>query len=242
MTDLRIDEYMKECTELTISRLKTLEEKLKDELINEYLIYPKDYHRSIPNAHPAIYEEVNSNNILETVHYDKNEDEIIYERIVHDEFIEVQGLYANSEKYFINNIIPNFKRQVNDQQQITIPINLTLPLEEIKDYIKIVQKKAKIKSPLEFLEEELKEASNLTGMNTLNSKGKPIHFNATKGGEEQQSYNLSNMLYIYDMVSEGFDEEVITESILYYYDYLLEVKKIDLTYKLGDSRTFEKIL
>jgi hypothetical protein len=110
--------------------------------INEYLIFPKGYRRKIQNACATITEEINNEQSkLETIYFDKTIDEIVFERIVHDEFIEVQGLYTNGDDYFIKNIIPNFKRQVNDQNQTTIPINLSLPLNEITKYIKIVQKK-----------------------------------------------------------------------------------------------------
>lgn len=233
-----IDDYIDKCTELSLLELDILEEKLENELINEFYIYPKGYRRKIPNASPIISEEINNTQTkLETVEYEKEKDEIIYERIVHDEFIETRGLYVDSNEYFINNIIPNFKRQINDQYQMTIPINLSLPLEEINEYIKIIQKKAKITSPLELLEEELEQANNLTYMNTINSKGDNIHFDGMKG--EKPQYNLSNMLYIYDMIKDGFAVNDIQNSILNYYAYLQKEKKTDLNFNLSDLRTVE---
>ena len=211
-----IDEHINKCTELNIEHLATLEQKLEAELINEYLIYPKGYRREIPNAISVIKEEIhNKQSKIKTIEYDKNEDEIVFEQIVHNEFIEVRGLYANSTEHFINNIIPNFKRQVNDQDQMTIPINLSLPIDEITEYLKVVKKKAKIKSPLELLHEELKEADNLTNLNTTNKKGQEYIIDATNGDNPQQK--LADMLYIYDMKQKGYSHaDIIYELDIYY--------------------------
>ena len=234
---LFIDKYIDKCTELGMYELKKLEEKIIFELINEYLIYPEGYRREVAGSNFLYNEEIlNSKKKKGKKLIDKDTEDkgwqIRYEEIIYDEFIQVQGVYIKNSKYFINNIIPNFSRQVNDQNQITIPINLSLPLEEITEYIRIVQKKAKIKSPLELLTKELAHASNLTDMNTVNIKGKDVRLNATRG--EQKQYHLSSMLYIYDMLKMDFQIENIKKSILAYYCE----KSIKDNFQ--DSRTIEK--
>jgi len=213
-----IDNYIDKCTELGITELVTLKEKLEYELINEYLIYPEGYHRVIPNASQLVTAKItNKQNPIQAIKYDKSKDEIVYEEIIHEEFIERRGLYANSTKFFINNIIPNFKRQVNDQSQMTIPINLSLPLDEIIEYITIVKRKVKTKSPLEILNAEFNKAFDLTNMKTTNTKSKEIALDATKG--ENPQHKLADMFFIYDMKQNGFtNTDIIYELDKYYKD------------------------
>jgi hypothetical protein len=208
-----IDDYIDKCTELGIGELETLQKKLEYELVNEYLIYPEGYHRVIPNVPPIVIEKIiNKKKPLKSIKYDKHKDDIVYEEIVHEAFIERRGLYANSTKFFVNNITPNFKRQVNDQCQMTIPINLSLPLNEIIEYITIIKVKAKIKSPLEILNGELKKASDLTNMNATDTKGKQFSLDARRGDKPQ--YKLADMLYIYDMKKNGCTHTQIINKIL----------------------------
>lgn len=208
-----IDNYIDKCTELSIEELVILREKLEYELINEYLIYPEGYDRAIPNAAPLMVEKItNKQKPLKAIKYDKHKDDIVYEEIVHEAFIERRGLYANSTKFFVNNITPNFKRQVNDQNQMTIPINLSLPLNEIVEYVTIIKMKAKIKSPLEILNGELNKASDLTHMNATDTKGKQFSLDARRGDKPQ--YKLADMLYIYDMKKNGCTNARIINKIL----------------------------
>lgn len=202
-----INENIDMCTELHISTLSELEEKITKELINDYLIYPKGYQREVPGASVLYQEEISNSKKEEKKSIinkttDGGDWQIRFEEIINKEFIQVQGIHINSNEYFVNNIVPNFNRQVNDQNQINIPINFALPLEEIVEYITKIKIKLNPLTPLELLGDKLSNASDLTDMNTTNSKGKKITLNATKGESPQEK--LADMLYIYDMKKNGF--------------------------------------
>lgn len=212
-----IDDYIYMCTELDISFLSTLLKKIEKELINEYLIYPKGYRRNVPGSSFEYEEEVlNSKKEIGTKIIDKDSDggawQIRFEKIIHDEFIQVQGIHVNNDKeYFVNNIIPNFSRQVNDQNQITIPINFSLPIEEIEEYIRKVKEKIEPKTPLELLGKKLEKADDLTNINTIDNKNKEVSFDMTRGEKPQEK--IADLLYIYDMRERGFSNSKIIEEL-----------------------------
>lgn len=205
------------CTEIGMSELTILKEKITDELINKYLIYPTGYIREVHGANKIYSEEIlnlkkqKDKKIIDN----KSKDEgwqIRFKEIVHDEFIEVQGINITSQEYFVNNIVPNFNRQVNDQEQMHIPINFSLPIEEIVEYIKAIKKKISPLTPLELLETKLKDADDLTALNT--NKNKSI-LNLTRGVKPQNK--LADIFYIYDMRKRDHtDDEIIYELYKYY--------------------------
>lgn len=199
-----IEDYIYQCTELSIIELRSLERKIEDELINYYLVYPTGYQRKFPGA-PGICADTVTNSKKKKSHSANTDPDKgpVAQTIVHDEFIQIQGVYTDHKTYFVNNIAPNFQRQVNDQNQMNIAINFSLPLEEIQEYIARIHKGIDFKSPLELLGNELKKADDLTKLNTKNKKGKKIELDATKG--ETPQYKLANLLYIYDMKEEGFN-------------------------------------
>lgn len=212
-----VDDYIYMCTELDISFLSTLLKKIEEELINEYLIYPKGYKRNAPDSSFEYEEEVlNSKKEIGTRRIDKDSDDggwqIRFEEITHDEFIQVQGIHVNNDKeYIVNNIIPNFSRQVNDQNQITIPINFSLPIEEIEEYIRKVKEKIKPKTPFELLGKKLEKADDLTNINAIDNKNKEVSFNITRGEKPQEK--IADLLYIYDMRERGFSNTAIAYEI-----------------------------
>ncbi|PHS56958.1 MAG: hypothetical protein COB17_07930 [Sulfurimonas sp.] len=219
-----IDNYIDMCTELHISTLSELKNKIEDELINYYLIYPTGYQRDVPGVNFLYQEEIlNSKNKKNKKIIDQNTDnriwQIRFEEIINDEFIQVQGVHINSDDFFVNNIIPNFKRQVNDQHQIKIPINFSLPLEEILEYITKVKEKINPKTPLEFLGSKLKKADNLTNINTITDKNEESSLDITRGEAPQQK--LADLLYIYDMKLKGFSNAQISYAIYEYKSKLL---------------------
>lgn len=248
-----IDKHIHKCTELGMAHLEDLKTRLENELINEYLIYPTGYYRKVPGVKSVYKEEVtNSKKDKDKKIIDKNTDngawEIRFEEIIHEEFIQVQEIHIKNEEYYVNNIIPNFSRQINDQNQITIPINFSLPEEEIFEYIRKVKKKINPKTPLDLLEIKLyKKTADLTNMNTTNSKN-IVMKKMTKG--ENPQYNLINMLYIYDMIRLDFNESDIKSSISNYYDNLnskyidinqaKEKQKIKFKFLLNDNRTIKE--
>jgi len=135
---------------------------------------------------------------------------IVFEKKVYKEFIQLQALHPDNKSYSLNNIIPNFKRQVNDQDQIVVPINFSLPLKEIQEYITKLHEKINPKSSSELLGQELNKAKNLSNLNTVNDKGKNISLNMIRGENPQKK--LSDMLYVYDMKQKGFSNiDIINE-------------------------------
>lgn len=211
-----IDDYIYRCTELGISELNLLKKKLENELINDYLIYPTGYRRDVPGA-TYLYnkEEIrNSKKDKKKTVIDENVGDgiqIRFEEIIHDEFIQVQGVNIKKTEYYVNNIIPNFNRQVNDQNQINIPINFSLPLEEIIEYITIVKKKINPKTPLELLGEKLQKSNNLSNLKTEKET-----LDATRGEEPQIKF--ADMFFIYDMKQNNFTNEDIINELNFYSD------------------------
>lgn len=210
-----IDEYIHRCTELSISELDILKEKIEEELINNYLIYPTGYNRDVPGATYFYKEEITNSkkDKKKTIITDSSAEDglqIRFEEIIHDEFIQVQGTNIKNTEYYVNNIIPNFHRQVNDQNQINIPINFSLPIEEIFEYITKVKKKINPKTPLELLGEKLKKANDMSNIKV----GKET-LDATRG--EKPQVKFADMFFIYDMKQEGHSYvDIIYELDKYY--------------------------
>lgn len=217
-----IDNYIDKCTELGITELSLLEKKIEDELINHYLIYPTGYRREIPGVMSIYKEEITNSKkeknkiILDDSVVDEGIN-IRYEKIIHNEFIQFQGIFANNKDYYINNILPNFSRQVNDQNQIRISINFSLPEDEIIEYIRRIKKKINPKTPIELLGYKLINAENSSNMKIISSNKKEITLDITKGEKSQNK--LADMLYIYDMRQKGFNNtKIISELVKNYPD------------------------
>lgn len=201
-----IDNTIDMCTELRLVILNDLKKKITDELVDYYLIYPKGYIRQVADSNSRCVETI-TNSQKKEKRYVINKDiddgyQISYEKIIHKEFIQYQGASYKNGEFYVNSVIPNFKRQVNDQNQISMVINFSLPENEILEYIKIIKKKINPKTPAELLGNKLKKANNLSNINTINSKGKKNTLNTTVGENPQNK--LADMLYIYDMKKRGF--------------------------------------
>lgn len=216
---LFIDNYIDKCTALSLSELMELKQKLEDELINYYLIYPKGYLRQIYGGDSTEMEEVTNSKkrpmkkILDDDNIQDNGINIRYEKIIHNEFIQYQGVYKNLEKYYINNVLPNFSRQVNDQDQISVAINFSLPENEILEYIRRIKKKISPKTHFELLGNKLEKANDSSSMNTFDSNNREVTFDATKGESPQSK--IADMFFIYDMKIKGFTN----------FDIIYELKK-----------------
>ena len=79
-------------------------------------------------------------------------------------------------------------------------------------YIKAIKKKISPLTPLELLETKLKDADDLTALNT--NKNKSI-LNLTRGVKPQNK--LADIFYIYDMRKRDHtDDEIIYELYKYY--------------------------
>ncbi|MCT7507004.1 hypothetical protein [Aliarcobacter cryaerophilus] len=127
--------------------------------------------------------------------------DLTYERTVYKEFIQIQSLATNKQEFTANNIIPNFKRQVNDQEQMVVPINFSLPIEEIVEYITKIKENINQKSPLELMGEKLNKAPNIT-----------IFYIKKNDKFEDLPFYLADLIYIYDMKKKGFShQDIINE-------------------------------
>lgn len=198
-----IDDYIDMCTELNIVTLTDLQKMIEDELINDYLIYPEGYCRSIPHSQAIECEEITNKEKQEKKQILNNDNAddglcIRYEKVTYKEFIKYQSIHIQNNEYFINNIIPNFKRQVNDQSQPILPINFSLPLNEIVEYITKIKEQINPKTPFELLGKELEKANDLTSLDQIQI--------------DNPSKRLSDMLYVYDMKQKGyFNTDIINE-------------------------------
>lgn len=63
------------------------------------------------------------------------EDEYKSNGIVNDGFAVMQGAYQDSEGFDVNIIVPNFKKPMRVFNQTQVALNLSLPIEQIKDFI-----------------------------------------------------------------------------------------------------------
>jgi hypothetical protein len=212
--------YIDKCTELGISELMVLEEKILDELINHYLVYPTGYLRQIPGADSISLEKITNSKkekkekLVTDENVEDNGINIRSAEIIHDEFIQMQRINRGSEKYSVNNIIPNFNRQVNDQNQIRIAINFSLPENEIVEYITRIKKKISPKTPFELLGNKLDKAKDISNIEVIDVNKKKINIDMTKGEKPQNKF--ADMLYVYDMKNRGFTNVKIIDELNYY--------------------------
>lgn len=206
-----IDEDIDKCTELGLSELNLLKEKLENELTNDYLIYTKPFYLKYSEKYTNFQKDSipleYDNPEIESKYIPINKDvDIGYKfssrEIIHKEFIHYQKVYYGSDKFYKNYIISNFKRQMNEQNQVNLSINFSLPIEEIKEYIEIIKKKINPKTPYELLGYKLEKANNSSNMNAFDYNNKEVTFDATKGDKPQSK--IADMLFIYDMKIKGF--------------------------------------
>jgi hypothetical protein len=59
--------------------------------------------------------------------------------IVNDGFAVMQGAYQDSEGFDVNIIVPNFKKPMRIFNQTQVALNLSLPIEQIKDFIEVIK-------------------------------------------------------------------------------------------------------
>ena len=109
-----IDDYINKCTELDISHLATLKEKLESELINKYLIYPTGYYRKVNGASFPYHEEIlNSKKHTSESIKDGKSDGFIYEEIIKTELVyhEIYETKAQANQSIFDYIEVFYNRQ-----------------------------------------------------------------------------------------------------------------------------------
>lgn len=203
--------------EIGMSHIAKLQEILENDLIENYRIYPKGYNRKILGMSEALGEsfEYELSNELENEHNDG----IQASRKVYDGFKIYQGLFFDKKKHFANHVLPNFKRQVNDEP-ILVTLDLSRPTEEIKAYISHMQKtlnsskRRSIKLPSELRGETVEQADNISRMRTISEKGTIKTFNGMKA---KSSFKFADMFFIYDALTNKKTELMIRTEISEYY-------------------------
>ena len=121
-----------------------------------------------------------------------------------------------------------FKRPLlilEDAKKAKVELNLSLPKNELIAYISKIKDEydkdnSIIKTPLELLGEEFKEADTLV----CNDKGKCFDSRAILTKQQK----MADMFYIYDALKEGFTQRKIQNEIYNYYaDNGIETKTMD---------------
>ena len=141
-------------TKLCGGLLSILVKFLENDLVENYLIYPKGYVSNFEGADEDYTNEVETEelkNIGTTFNNGINES-------INKGFHVIQEINKNDRTKPINNIFPNFKRKIHNPNQILTLLNFALPTNEIIDYITHIKNTLStnsnetiIKSPMELL-------------------------------------------------------------------------------------------
>jgi hypothetical protein len=203
--------------EIGMSHIAKLQEILENDLIENYRIYPKGYYRKTVGMSELLGERIENKSDNELGNYD--DDSINASRRVYEGFKVYQGLYSDKKKHFANHILPNFKRQVNDEP-ILITLDLSRPIAEIEAYIAHMQKtlnsskRRSIKLPSELRGETVEQADNISHMRIISEKGTIKTFNGIKA---KSSFKFADMFFIYDALKNKKTELIIRTEISEYY-------------------------
>lgn len=197
--------------------------EIKDDLVNNYLIYPEGYISNFQGADEDYLHEVETQELTEIgTTFTDGINESVYKG-----FCILQEMNENSDNqmYAVNHIIPNFKRKIHNSNQIATLLNFSLPLNEIIDYITHIKNTLDhkdnidtriIKSPVELLGEELDNADDIDNMCSENRNGNLKCFDGRKG--LLRTEKLADMFFIYDCVRAGYKKLKIMTAIDEFYD------------------------
>jgi len=224
--DGNIEHNFEDDTKLCGGQLQIIIKALEDDLVNNYLLYPEGYVVNYYGADEDYLHEVENKEKKDigTTFVD-GINESIYEG-----FHILQEYTNESNKtHTINQIIPNFKRKINNSNQIATMLNFSLPEDEIVEYVKHIKRTLDnkdvriIKSPLELLGEELDKADNISNMCSKNSRDNEKCFDKRNG--LSRTDKLADMFFIYDSVKAGNKKLDIMIEIDKYYDHDNKRKK-----------------
>jgi len=218
--DGNIEHDFEDDTKLCGGQLQIIIKALEDDLVNNYLLYPEGYLVNYYGADEDYLHEVENKEKKDigTTFVD-GINESIYEGF------HILQEYTNeaNKTHGINQIIPNFKRKINNSNQIATMLNFSLPEDEIVEYVKHIKRTLNnedvriIKSPLELLGEELDKADNISNMCSKNSRDNEKCFDGRKG--LSRTDKLADMFFIYDSVKAGDKKLDIMIEIDKYYDH-----------------------
>lgn len=199
-------------TKLCEDYLRIMIGELQKVLVHKYQIYPDGYVTNYQGADEAYLHEVNNKKYddVGTIYYDRMN--VSTQR----SFRVLQELNKDDKTYAINHIVPNFTRKVNDEA-ILLTLNLSLPIEEIADYISQIKKTMDesderiVKLSEELKEKEFEAGSNIINMSAVNSRGTRITFESRWGSQLQKKF--ADMFFIYDAVKAGMKKAAILSSL-----------------------------
>ena len=149
-----------------LHRISTMIDEFEEELRIEYLIVPKNKKIITPEANHiliqrAIYNSIDPKKYKWYPNYQqKNRYE--YEEKEYSEYTVTMGVFEDDDEFDVNVIRPTFNSHIVDKNISLVPINFTLPEEEILAFIKKIKEDMRkdgsiIKTPMELLGEELEK-------------------------------------------------------------------------------------
>lgn len=134
---------------------------------------------------------------------------------IYEGFVTARGINPRCKTFDISNINTHFQRKIYDTNQINVALNMSLPEDELVEYIKHIKKtlsdkkSKRLKSPNKLLGKEVKDAEK-----TANYPKKPT----TK--------KLADMFFVYDYVTTKL-EELTSDSQLMIDEYNEEKENIE---------------
>ena len=134
---------------------------------------------------------------------------------IYEGFVTARGINPRCKTFDISCINTHFQRKIYDTNQINVALNMSLPEDELVEYIKHIKKtlsdkkSKRLKSPNKLLGKEVKDAEK-----TANYPKKPT----TK--------KLADMFFVYDYVTAKL-EELTSDSQLMIDEYNEEKENIE---------------
>lgn len=157
----------------------SLQFDIMDELINDfenilrkkYLIVPKENQIKTPESNRILNQKILHNTL--DLKKDKNNINLNLakykcEERIYDDYTITTGIFEGNDIFDVSVIRPTFNSRIIDKNAFIIPINFTLPTQEIVAFIEKIKKDSlengdRIKSPIELLggEIEIIEGANV---------------------------------------------------------------------------------
>lgn len=122
---------------------------------------------------------------------------------IYEGFVTARGIDPRCKTFNISNISTHFQRKIYDTNQINVALNMSLPEEELVEYIKHIKKtlseenSKELKSPNKLLGKEVKDAEK-----TANYPKK------------QTAKKLADMFFVYDYVTAKLKEHEYCEDLM----------------------------
>ena len=176
--------------------LTSMIDDFEQELRQTYLIIPKDKKIVTPESNRILYQRIIHNSIdpkkykWHPNYQQKNKYK--YEEKDYVDYTISRGVLKGEEEFDVNVIRPTVNLHIIDKNTSLVPINFTLPTEEITAFIEKIKEDLKkdseiIKTPMELLGEELEKIDEAKSSTKL-----PELFN-------HRLIAMANALYAYDV-------------------------------------------